>query len=356
MHHDDATSLRIIDANLNRAREALRVMEEFARFRLEDAVLSAAIKEARHDLARSVPSDLAPRLPACRDIVGDVGTHVSAPQEYERSGTSDVAVAATKRATEALRAIEEYAKSVSRDWAAGVEKIRYRVYDLERRVTLTLRARQRFGAVRLYVLITEALCAGDWFDTARWVLEGGADCLQLREHALPDRELLHRARRLASLCREHDAMLIVNNRPDIAAVSGAHGVHVGQDDLSVADARRIVGPDLLVGVSTHTIEQVRTAASEAPDYIAVGPMFPSPTKPQDRTAGPSTLAEAGSCTSLPLVAIGGINATNAGEVLDAAQCSLCVCQSVVAEPDVVAATRRLASAVQRAQGQCSADT
>ena len=112
-----------------------------------------------------------------------------------------------------------------------------------------------------------------------------------------------RARRLASLCHEHGSLLIVNDRPDIAAQAGADGVHVGQDDMPVPEVRRVLPPTALVGVSTHTIPQVQAAAADVPDYVAVGPMFDTATKPQSHIAGPKTLADARRETSLPLVAI-----------------------------------------------------
>ncbi|MBU0719485.1 MAG: thiamine phosphate synthase, partial [Planctomycetes bacterium] len=221
----DYAAARIIDANLNRAREALRVMEEYARFHLDDRSLTAAIKEVRHELAQvgsdleagyavedrgdSAPAKARGSLIAHRDIVGDVGRAITTPQEGARSDAPQVALAAGKRLGEALRAIEEYGKIMDPSLAARVEQLRYRGYELERRLHLTARARERFGRTRLYVLITESLCRDDWFATAEAALEGGADCLQLREKNLPDRELLGRAQRLAGLCREHGALFIV---------------------------------------------------------------------------------------------------------------------------------------------------
>ena len=347
MHADRNVPIRIIDANLNRAREALRVMEEYARLGLEDAGLSGEIKETRHALAKAV-ADFEDRcrlttasLIAARDIVGDVGTEVETVTEYQRSDESHVAAAAGKRLSEALRAVEEYGKTLDADFAAAMEKLRYRGYEIERRLALTRRAKERFDHVRLYVIITEAHCRKAWFATAEAALRGGADCLQLREKNLPDRELLDRAKRLAVLCREHEALFILNDRPDIAMAVGAHGVHLGRDDVSVSAARRILPVSAIIGVSTHTIEQVEEAAAGAPDYLAVGPMFDTVTKPQSHIAGAATLAAARSRTALPLVAIGGITAENASAVLTAASCTLCVCRSVTAQPDVEGAALRL---------------
>ncbi len=344
MSNPDPTSLRIIDANLNRAREALRVVEEYARFGLDDVGLSAAAKQARHALADCVPGSIVAALPQQRDIVHDVGRGIEAESEYQRAGPVDVALAAGKRLSEALRSIEEYAKTFDRGFAEAIERIRYRGYELERRLVLYTQAVDRFAHVRLYVIITESLCRGEWLATAEACLRGGADCLQLREKELPDAELLRRATKLAALCRAHGALFIVNDRPDVAALSNAHGVHLGQDDLPIRSARRVMSPTSLIGLSTHTIEQVAAAAAEAPDYIAMGPMFATSTL-NAPIAGPATLAAAREQTSLPLVAIGGIDESNLGQVLSAASCAVCVCRSVIAEPDAAEAASRLRAAI-----------
>jgi thiamine-phosphate pyrophosphorylase len=374
--------LRIIDANFNRAREALRVMEEYARFVLDDAALSESIKRERHDLSETVGRfsvDEAPNghsegfdrseprafarpdeptasrrpqvtnaLAFHRDIEGDVGRAVAVGSEYRRASVLDVAIAAAKRLAEALRAIEEYGKMVNVVPAAAIERLRYRGYELERRLMMTARASERFGNVRVYLIVTEALCRGDWLATAEQALRGGAGCIQLREKNLPDAELLERAKRLASRCREHEALFIVNDRPDIAVLSGADGVHVGQDDLPVSAVRRLVPPTTLVGVSTHTVEQARAAAAQAPDYIAVGPMFRSSTKPRERIPGPELLRDARRITSIPLIAIGGIDSQRAEAVLDAAggRCGLAVCRAVVSASDAKGACAALDRAVQ----------
>ena len=361
MTSEKTTPLRIIDANLNRAREALRVMEEFARLGLDDLLLSKAIKEVRHDLAHIVrstqafdnttepdaaasPQALDPQgdaLIRSREIVGDVGCGVSTESESQRASATDVVLASCKRLSEALRSIEEYGKIVDPQFAAGVEKLRYRGYELERWLVITMTARARFRDVRLYAIITEAHCRTDWFETAEALLAGGADCLQLREKNLPDVEWLKRAKKLVALCHDRNAMCIINDRPDIAVASGADGVHLGQDDMPVSAARRILGPSGLIGVSTHTIEQVKSAVPLCPDYIAVGPMFQTRTKPQDFIAGTKILQQARAMTGLPIVAIGGITETNAVQVLQASACILCVCAGLVSQSDVAQVTAQL---------------
>ncbi|HNQ22219.1 MAG TPA: thiamine phosphate synthase [Phycisphaerae bacterium] len=345
----DNTAARILDANLNRAREALRVMEEYARFALDDPTLTAALKKLRHTLVQDMATALGNRLVPARDIVHDVGRDVTTPTEYVRADAPAIVRAAAARLSEALRVLEEYAKLLDPPLAARIEQARYEAYELERRLVLHIHAWDSFGHVRLYVLLTESLCRGDWCATAEAALRGGADCLQLREKHLPDRELLDRARRLARLCHNHGALLIVNDRPDIAAATGADGVHLGQDDLPVAAARRVLPTGAVVGLSTHTPDQLTDALVQAPDYVAVGPMFPTATKPQDLIAGPELLRTARARTSLPVVAIGGITADNAETVLAVRRCCLAVCAGIVAQQDVEAATRRLRTLLDRCE-------
>ena len=346
-------AVRIIDANLNRAREALRVMEDYARFGLDDELLTSDLKSHRHALREAIPSSLECSAALERDIVGDVGRAASTRLERHRSTSEEVAVAAGKRLGEALRSVEEYGKVLDPALADRVEKLRYAGYELERRLMRHSIARARFGSARLYIIITEAYCRGDWYAAAQAAIAGGADCLQLREKGLGDRDLIARARRLAALCRRFNVLFIVNDRPDVAVISGADGVHIGRDDMSVADARRVLPPTAIVGVSAHKADEVAAAVRQAPDYVAVGPMFPTKTKPQRHVAGPETLASARATTSLPLVAIGGIDADNAARVLAAGDCCLCACSSVIGAVNVTAAATALRAVATR---DCSAAT
>lgn len=333
--------LRILDVCLNRGREALRVLEDYARFVRDDRDAAASLKTQRHALQQVADRLGVERLLRARDILHDVGRETRAVAELERADAAAVARAALGRAGESLRGVAEYSKGLDSEAAQATERIRYAVYELEQRLMLRGDLRQRMRDVRLYVIITESLCRQSWETTAEAALRGGAECLQLREKTLADRELLDRARRLREITRQFDALLILNDRPDIARLAMADGVHVGQDDLSVQSVRRIAGADLLVGKSTHTPAQLDSAVEELPDYIAVGPMFATSTKPQDHIAGPHALRAAATRTELPLVAIGGITDARAAEVLSAAPACLCVCSAVIASDDPRGAAERI---------------
>ena len=333
--------LRIIDANANRAREALRVVEDYARFALDDAGLCAELKRLRHDFVASL-HPIAGDAILHRDTPGDVGTAVKTSSEQSRADVAGVVTAAGKRLGEALRAIEEYVKTLDAQTASRVESLRYRFYDLERRLSLTLRpAACRFADVRLYVLITESLCKGPWADAAEQAILGGADCVQLREKRLEAAELLDRARRLVELCHRHDVLCIINDRPDVAILSGADGVHVGREDLPAPEVRKLVGRNKIVGVSTHDIDQANRAVLDGADYIGIGPVFPSATKPRDFLPGLGFARQVATQITIPAVAIAGINHANVDEVLATGIRAVAVTAAVIGADDPREAAHKL---------------
>ncbi|HYO09762.1 MAG TPA: thiamine phosphate synthase [Tepidisphaeraceae bacterium] len=335
-------ALRILDANANRAREALRVIEDYARFALDDDALCGSLKQVRHDLATATATLLGDAI-LHRDTPGDVGTAIKTPAEREREDVAHVVVAAGKRLGEALRTIEEYLKALDPARAGRVEDIRYRFYDLEQRIAFTLRAAAgRFAGVRLYVLITESICKRPWLEVAEAAILGGADCLQLREKNLDAAELLSRARQLVALCRRHGVISIINDRADVALLADADGVHVGQTDLPARDVRKLIGAGKILGVSTHELEQARQAVRDGADYLGVGPFFRSETKTRDFVAGPAYARQvAENLPDVPAVAIAGINAQNVGEVLATGMKAVAVTAAVAGCENPRAAAERL---------------
>jgi thiamine-phosphate pyrophosphorylase len=160
-------------------------------------------------------------------------------------------------------------------------------------------------------------------------LAGGADAIQLREKGIDDREWLRRAREVRILTAQAKARFLVNDRPDLARLAGADGVHLGQDDMTVRDARRIVGPTALVGVSTHDPAQLDKAILDAAGYLGVGPVFTSSTKAFGSFAGLDFVRHAAESTTLPWFAIGGIDESTIDEVLEAGATRVAVSAAVV---------------------------
>ena len=382
---------RILDTAANRAREGLRVVEDYARFGLNDAHLSRLLKECRHELAAVLTGISPAQRLAARDTLGDVGTSIGTASEYQRASVEDVACASFKRVQEALRTLEEFSKlighddsrcgletltrSVSEDGASvsghgassnlgsphrassltqrvsvgstssatarRFEQLRYRLYTAEKAVLRTRFARERLFDHRLYLLVTASACHAGCEPVVRAAMTAGVKLIQMREKSLTDRELVSQARRLRAWTRDADALLIVNDRPDIAVLAEADGVHVGQDELTVSDARRIVGPDRLIGISTHTIEQARQAVLDGADYLGVGPTFPSGTKSFESFGGLDFIRQVAAEITLPWFAIGGIDAKNLATVLDAGASRIAVSGTILTAIDPHAAASEL---------------
>jgi thiamine-phosphate pyrophosphorylase len=327
---DHLEAARILDVNLNRARESLRILDDYVRFVRNDSSLTERIKQLRHDLVDASALLNPQLLLAARDTVGDVGVSISTVSEYERPNAGRVALVNLKRLEEALRGLEEFGKILSPEFARRVEELRYRTYTLEKVLVRGARASERLDQARLYLLLTGARCPAslDW--TIAEAALGGVDVVQMREKDLTDRELLDRARRMRAWTRQADLLFIINDRPDIARLVEADGVHLGQDDLPVAAARRIVGPECLIGVSTHNRAQLMRAIDDGADYLGVGPVFPSSTKSFEELAGLEYVREASELTAIPFFALGGIVAENVQQVVDAGASRIAVSAAIAA--------------------------
>jgi thiamine-phosphate pyrophosphorylase len=338
---------RILDAAANRAREAFRVLEDYVRFILDDSFLTAQLKEGRHALAEALAVLPSATLLEARDTPGDVGTVLAARGEMERAALGDVVQANFKRLEESLRSLEEYSKLVKPEMAEQIEALRYRAYTLERTVLLGSQARERLAGADLYVLIGSTVCRTSVAGAARDAAESGAQIIQLREKGIGDQALLALARDVRRITKKAGALFIVNDRPDIARLCHADGVHLGQDDLPVREASRILGPGALIGVSTHNMEQLRQAILDGASYIGVGPVFPSSTKNFPALAGLEFVKTAMAETSLPAFAIGGISAENVSAVVAAGAKRIAVSAAVCGADDPRLAVTNLLKALRQ---------
>ena len=196
--------------------------------------------------------------------------------------------------------------------------------------------------LRLYVI--PDLRAGaprDLIDQARAALAGGAGTVQLRHKTAPGRELCRLGEILAALCGEAGALFFVNDRLDVALACGASGVHLGQEDLPVAVARRLAPPGFLVGATARTPEQAIRAWRDGADYLGVGAVFPTPTKEDTRVIGPEGFASVAASVPLPCVAVGGITGAAVGDLRRRGAAGVVVVREVVGAPDPTEACRRL---------------
>ena len=322
--------LRIIDAAANRAGEGLRVIEDYVRFVLDDPHLTHECKQLRHELTDALTAIPVADRNAARDVDTDVGASITVPAEQARSSAAHVVVASFKRTEQALRSLEEYAKTITPLAAERLERIRYRLYVLEQAVTVAGDAFERLAGVQLYVLLDGRSSAAEFQSLVGTLLEAGVDAIQLRDKSLTDPELLERARLLRQMTRG-GALCIVNDRPDIAALAACDGVHLGQADLSPKDARTVLGP-AIIGMSTHSIEQARSAVAAGASYIGVGPTFRSATKEFTDFTGIELLAQVRAEIRLPAFAIGGVTLENLPQVIAAGFARVAV-QSAIGDAD-----------------------
>lgn len=211
--------------------------------------------------------------------------------------------------------------------------------------------RARLAAARLY-FVTESVVDGRPADPiVAAALEGGADLVQLRDKDAPDEEILAAAARFRALCDGHGALFILNDRPGLAARCGADGVHVGQDDARVEEAREVVGPDVLVGLSTHEPGQFAAGLASGADYLCAGPVHETPTKPGRPATGLGYVRHAAAhADGRPWFAIGGIDTQNMGEVAEAGAERVVVVRAIRDADDPRAAARDLRAVLEAGVG------
>jgi len=315
MAEGNVSAIRILDAAANRAAEGLRVVEDYLRFSLDDGHLTGICKQLRHDLTSELYRLPAAERFAARDTEADIGRTISTAAESDRCDLPAVVAANLNRVKQAVRSLEEYGKLIDPELGSAFERLRYRVYTLERAINLTRAGIDRLDGVRLCVLVDGRDSLAEFESLVDSFVRAEAGALQLRDKRLTDRELMERARRLREKTRDTKTLAIVNDRADIAQVVGADGVHVGQDDVAVKDARTVVGVHSLIGVSTHSIQQARAAVLSGANYIGVGPTYPSTTKTFDAFGGLDLLREVAGEIRLPAFAIGGIGLENLEVVL-----------------------------------------
>ena len=356
----------MIDANLNRSSEGLRVLEDVARFVLNDVELSRRLRTLRHDLARETKS-LRIGLLSQRDSEHDIGRphSVSLPSREGKPnmgtaslpGLTDLVTANAKRAEEALRVIEELAKLPelsSTLTSSRFEQARFALYTFERDLVSRISRRDKIERMRgLYVILDRQFLADrDELEIAKHIIEGGARVIQLRDKQGKRGELLLIAQRLKELCCRADVLFIINDYLDLATAVDADGLHVGQEDLPLAVIRRELPIDKIVGCSVTTLSQATTARNEGADYIALGSIFPTTTKKEVTVVGVDMLKEIKRTVSTPLVAIGGINQSNIGEVVAAGADVVAVISAVLAEEDIRGAVQKLVAEMDLAQSEC----
>jgi thiamine-phosphate pyrophosphorylase len=344
-------TLRIIDANLNRIGEGLRFLEELARLMLNDDNLTQQLKNMRHEMVR-VDWSWQQQLLKARDSEGDVGTNMEVPGEENRREIPVAIVANARRVQESLRVMEEIAKapSISID-SEKFKQARFALYTIEKLLLSRVLRQDKIKRLSgLYVIIdTQALKGRSPAEVSRQAVSGGAKVIQLRDKEYSKKELIPVAQELRDLCAEQDVLFIMNDYLDVALAVDADGLHVGQDDLPVKVARQLLPTDKILGCSARTEDKAIIAQAEGADYIAVGAMYPTPSKKTAEVVGTERLKQIRQTVTLPLVAIGGINQDNLSEVLAAGADSVAVISAVLGAEDVAEASRQIVNIIEGEQ-------
>ena len=302
----------------------------------------------RHKLI-TVKGTLNQQLLGARNAEGDVGIDLEAPQQARGKELTEVVIANARRVQQSLRVIEELAKApdINLD-SEKFKKARFNLYTIERDLLSRMLRRDKLEHIfGLYAIIdTRFLRGRSHLEVAAQLIRGGARIIQLRDKIQSKRELLPIAQQLKSLCSEHDVLFIVNDYLDLALAIDADGLHLGQDDLPVRVARRLLPIDKLLGCSVASVKQAITAKSEGADYIAVGAIYPTESREATEVVGLEGLRLINKQAGLPLVAIGGITADNVTEVLASGAGSVAVISALMEAESPEEAARQIVDKIE----------
>ena len=335
-------TLRIIDAAANRAGEGLRVVEDFVRFALDDR---ASHQPRQTNAARSHGRALAAfRRPIAWPLATPRPTSAPAYPRRPKASARMLRRSSAPPSSDCSKRSAAWRNSQSSlippsrpNWnRCAIGPTHWSAPSFTTGDSLA-----RLADAKLYVLLDGGDSLDELGRLAEILVGAGVDVLQFRDKRLPDRQLLRSARRLREITVRSATLLIINDRPDLAALVRADGVHVGQEELCVKDVRQIVGPRMLVGVSTHTMEQARQAVIDGANYIGVGPMFPSGTKAFPALAGLNFAREVAAEIRLPAFAIGGIGPDNVAEILASGIRRVAIGGAIIAAGDPAAAVRQI---------------
>jgi len=332
---------RILDANINRAVEGLRVLEEIARFILEDRKTTNELKKLRFEIRLLVKRLILSESHLIgRKIQSDVGKDLYTQSEAQRKTIIDIFLANAKRVEEAVRVLEEFSKLINPSCGKDFKNIRFKIYDLEKRIYYVLARKSKLD-FDLY-LITDPM--RDYFEVAKAAIAGGVKIIQLRDKTASQADLLKMAMKINKLTKKAGVTLIINDYPEVAKKSNADGLHLGQEDLRkmpIIKMRKYLGEDKIIGVSVENIAQAIMAQKQGADYIAVGPIFPTQNKPESKVLGLKLLEKIVNKVTVPLIAIGGINENNLGKVLKTGCQRVAVISAVLSKIDMFKAINKL---------------
>ncbi len=293
---------RILDANLDRAREGVRIIEEWCRFALNNPELADKCKQMRQAIAQWHTLD----LKMARDTPNDAGTQLSHPQEETRQSIEHLLQVNCGRLQEALRVLEEYGKLYKIEMGQAFKTLRYQAYTLESELFMANNL-QNLPHIPLYLVTSPS---ENLLTVVESALKGGLKLVQYRDKNSDDALCYQNALKLKELCYNYNAIFLVNDRVDLALAVNADGVHLGQRDLPIDVTRNLLGKNAIIGRSTTNPTEMTKAVQEGADYIGVGPVYATPTKAEKKPAGLEYVQYAVKNCPIPWFCVGGINLDN----------------------------------------------
>ncbi|TDT71978.1 thiamine-phosphate diphosphorylase [Hypnocyclicus thermotrophus] len=336
MKINDLGKYRILDANVNRVAEGIRVIEDIARFDLEDKKLTDKLRNIRHILRKNF-QNLDKKFILARDSAHDIGKEISNLNDNDKKlDEIQIILANFKRVTEGLRVIEEITKLIDYKKSKIIENIRYESYYLEKEFNLKIFKNTKKKIPKgIYGITAENFSNGrSNIECVKEMIKAGIKIIQYREKNKTINEKSREAYEIAKICKENNVIFIVNDHIEIAMLVDADGVHLGQEDLDIKSARKILGENKIIGISTHAIEEAQKAKKDGADYIGVGPIFPTTTK--DRKAvGLEYLKYIVNNIDIPFVAIGGIKEHNIDKILNIGAYSISLVSEIVGADNII---------------------
>lgn len=329
--------LRVLDVNLNRLDESLKLIEDITRFHLENRTLLSQIRSIRKNflaLKRLLPME---KIIGARQSSRDLGRKAKF-DSINKKNTNAVILSNLWRAKESSRIIEEMLKNLDIRLSRKTKEIRFQVYDLEKNIVSSLR--RKFDP-SLHAIIDERYVRfSDIRGVTNTLVNNGATMIQLRARELSARSFLRYANRIRHAIKKTNVKFIINNRLDIALACDADGLHVGQKDIPLAHARKIMGDTSIIGASAHNLREAKIAEAQGADYLGVGSIYPTKTKPEARICSLPTLRSICRSIKIPVIGIGGINDKNYRAILRAGASGIAVA-SFLFEGNLAGRTRSL---------------
>lgn len=320
----------LLDANLNRAEEGLRVIEDICRFVLRQPVLWAKLKELRHGL-----QDAGQIFGWANTLSGrqedDFGKEKVVESEYNRTNLAGIIQANVARTTQSVRALEEFAKIYNQNLSYKLENIRYELYVWEYKLLVLTPhywLNKYFEQGIVYPI-------SDSVEELVWLVNHGAKIMQLRDKQASRREVYEKVKYLCEYVQKikienkikDKVLLILNDDIEIASKLPVAGVHIGQDGDIIKQVRKIIGSDKIIGRSNHSMKQIKQSAEDGADYCSIGPIFETPTKAGRPAVGLEIISQVAKEIRIPWLVIGGINKDNLNEVKNVGAQNIAVVRS-----------------------------